>query len=227
MIIIITIIISLSILAFFIYASASIGSGVYLNAILRGDRTANKLYLSFDDGPNSEYTPIILDILKENNIKAIFFRIGKNAQNNIKIVERIVKEGHLIGNHSFCHSPTFPVMSKKKLLEDISSCNTILEKLQGSKVLFFRPPFGVTNPNIAYAVKQLKLITIGWSIRSFDTCGNNIPKILKRIEKKMKAGGIILLHDNLPWSSQLLLGLIDLAKNNNYSFDSIKNIVKV
>jgi peptidoglycan/xylan/chitin deacetylase (PgdA/CDA1 family) len=80
----------------------------------------------------------------------------------------------------------------------------LIESTTGQKSLLFRPPFGVTNPRIAKAVKQLKLLTIGWSIRSYDTVSKNEEAIANRILRKLKPGAIVLLHDNLPNTASTL-----------------------
>lgn len=187
-------------------------------------QTTNKLntikpsvMLSFDDGPHAKNTPLVLEILDAHQIKAVFFLIGKNIQGQEEIVKQIVDKGHLIGNHSFSHHHLIDVCSSKKVLDDLKQCQHLIKQYQPQSLLF-RPPFGVTNPNIAKAVKQLQLHTIGWNIRSYDTSTQNISKIKQRILNKLKPNSIILLHDRLDVMPKLLNELIPEIKNLGFEF---------
>ena len=98
------------VLLFFIWASADIRSGIYLRCICKGSRVDKAVALTFDDGPDPIHTPRILDILAENNIKATFFLIGSKIETYPELVKRIYKEGHIIGNHTFSHSPSYTLL---------------------------------------------------------------------------------------------------------------------
>ena len=82
--------------------------------------------LTFDDGPDPIHTPRILDILEENNIKATFFLIGSNIETYPELVKRIYDEGHIIGNHTFSHTPSYTLWSSKRIYEDIRKTNDII-----------------------------------------------------------------------------------------------------
>ena len=103
----------------------------------------------------------------------------------------------------------------------------IVEKNIGKKPLFFRPPFGVTTPSMALAVKSLGLTSIGWNNRSFDTAINSDDLILKRIESNLKPGGIVLLHDVLPRQSQLLPRIIQMIKANSYEIIPLDKLLAI
>ena len=126
-----------------------------------------KISLTFDDGPGI-YTLEILDLLKKYNVKATFFCIGKNIEMYPEIIKQIIDEGHLIGNHSYGHSPFFDFYNAKKIIEEIQKTDTLLEKLTSKKINFFRPPYGVTTPSIRRAIKITGHKVIGWNIRSLD-----------------------------------------------------------
>lgn len=171
----------------------------------------NHISITFDDGPNTEFTPKVLSLLKKYNAKATFFLIGKNAEKHPEIVRQIIEEGHTIGNHSYSHSKNFGFFSSEKVAAELNETNSILKEKTGKEIKMFRPPFGVTNPNIKKALKRTGHISIGWSKRSFDTTGLSEEKILKRITSNLKKGDIILLHDSSAKSiavlEQLLLTL--------------------
>ncbi|HET8804455.1 MAG TPA: polysaccharide deacetylase family protein [Aequorivita sp.] len=155
----------------------------------------NHISITFDDGPNPDFTPKVLSLLKENNAKATFFLIGKNAERHPEIVRQIIEDGHTIGNHSYSHSRNFGFFSSEKVAAELNQSNAILKKITGNEIKMFRPPFGVTNPNIKKALKNTGHFSIGWSKRSLDTTNLSEEKILKRIISNLKRGDIILLHD--------------------------------
>ncbi|MBR5958490.1 MAG: polysaccharide deacetylase family protein [Salinivirgaceae bacterium] len=213
---------TVAILAFLFYASYSIKSQVYVRALCRVKTDEKVVYLTFDDAPDAVQTPKVLDVLKRNNIKAAFFCIGSRVAGCEPIVKRIADDGHLIGNHSYSHKNTFPLLSRRKMVEDIERCQSELKRATGSDTQFFRPPFGVTNPRVAYAVKKLNLNVIGWSIRTYDTNQPPVEKVLRRIRRQLKSGSIILLHDGICGSETLLQAVIDTIRSEGYSFGELK-----
>lgn len=156
----------------------------------------NHISITFDDGPNLEFTPKVLSLLKKHNAKATFFLIGKNAEKHPEIVRQILEEGHTIGNHSYSHSKNFGFFSSEKVIAELNKTNSVLKEIIGKELKLFRPPFGVTNPNIKNGLKNTGHYSIGWSKRSFDTTNISEEKIIKRITSNLKKGDIILLHDS-------------------------------
>ena len=172
--------------------------------------------LTFDDGPDSLQTPKVLQVLKEYQATACFFCIGHKIKGNEALLKSMVTEGHLIGNHSYSHSGLFPLYGLSKMKKDLQTCQCELERVTSQPVSLFRPPFGVTNPTIAKAVRQLGYTPIGWSIRTLDT--QQAPdKVLARIRKHLEPGAIILLHDRMPDSDQLVKQILDLLKEQGYT----------
>lgn len=173
--------------------------------------------LTFDDGPHNPNTSRVLEVLKEHDVKAVFFVIGKNIQGNENILKQIVSDGHQLGNHSFSHHNWIDVWPTQKVKKDFMECQQLIEQFQPSSKLF-RPPYGVTNPNISRAIKQLGLRSIGWNIRSYDTSIKDISKIKERILSQLEPGAIILLHDRLDFMPELLEELIPEVKAKDYRF---------
>ena len=206
------------ILAFLFYASYSIKSQVYVRALCRVKTDENIVYLTFDDGPDAEQTPQVLDVLKRNNATATFFCIGSRIASNEQILKRIIDEGHTIGNHSFSHTNGFPLFSRRRMIADLEQCQQAIQSATGTAPTLFRPPFGVTNPTVGKAVKALNLKTIGWAIRTYDTNGGSNAKIARRISRQLRPGAIILLHDRLPQSAERLQMVIDTVKGKGYEF---------
>jgi peptidoglycan/xylan/chitin deacetylase (PgdA/CDA1 family) len=192
---------------FLVYASYYIGSGVYVKAICKPD--APGVVLTFDDGVDEIQTPKVLDVLKKYDAKAIFFIIGEKAEKHPHLVQRIVAEGHKIGIHSYTHKPIFPILAYDNMHKEVWDTKEILEKITGEIVDLFRPPFGVTNPNVGKVVEELNLKTIGWNIRSLDTnMSQDRLQVAERVSQKLTGRDIILLHDDRQGSEILLEALL-------------------
>lgn len=151
--------------------------------------------LTFDDGPHPVYTPLILDTLRTANIKAIFFLIGKNVDNFPELARRIANEGHIIGNHSYNHQIKSTFISTRDYEQEILLTDQAILKACGESTTYFRPPFGVTNPNIAKAVKNQRKLVMGWSLRSYDTIYKDQNLLVQKILDKSKPEDILLFHD--------------------------------
>ena len=188
-----------------------------MNALPTDKKT---VLLTFDDGPHNPNTTRVLEVLKKHDVKAVFFVIGKNFAGNETIIKHIIAEGHHIGNHSFSHDAKIDLWSTKKITHDFENCQKLIEAYQsGQKIM--RPPYGVTNPNVAGAIKKLGLQSIGWNIRSYDTSIKNVEKIKQRVISKLKPGAIILLHDRLDYMPELLESLIPAIKEKGYAFTGL------
>lgn len=177
-----------------------------------------QIVLTFDDGPNGVLTPKVLDILKSAKVPAVFFLIGKEVAANANITERIIAEGHQIGNHSYDHGFNFDWQSSKSMLAEIMQTNELIHTITNTSTSYFRPPYGVTNPNLAKAIQAAGMKSIGWSVRSMDTVAKDGDKLLQTIEKKVKTGSIILLHDTCEITIQILPKLITSLRQKGYEF---------
>lgn len=224
----IVLILIIAILLFFVWASASIGSNVYIKTLCKGNTKEKVVALTFDDGPDELMTPKVLDILKKYNIKATFFLIGSKVDKYPHIVKRIVDEGHIVANHTYSHRALFPLSNVENVTQEISRCSNSIYNAVSLCPNLFRPPFGVTNPIIAKSVNSIGLTTIGWSIRSLDTVQSKTRKhICKRVEKRLHPGAIILLHDRCLTSDKLLEKIIHSVFKKGYCFISLEELLKV
>lgn len=173
--------------------------------------------LTFDDGPVA-YTAEILDVLQEQNVKATFFCIGKQVEDNTALLKRIDDEGHIVANHSFSHSTGFDWQSSSKMLEELQDTNKAIYTAIGKTPAFFRPPYGITNPNLSRAIRSSGMLSIGWSVRSFDTVIKDEEKLTARILERMNGGDIILLHDTMSITHKILTNLIVKAREKGFIF---------
>ncbi len=109
--------------------------------------------------------------------------------------------------------------------KDLEACDSKFLEVLSHRVGWFRPPFGVTNPTVAKVVRKLGYQTIGWSIRSFDTRGERAEVVLKRIKRKLRPGSVILLHDRMPGSKELLAALLSLLKEEGYAVERVDRLL--
>jgi peptidoglycan/xylan/chitin deacetylase (PgdA/CDA1 family) len=163
--------------------------------ICRGKKSQRSVALTFDDGPDEKATPQLLDLLKAAKIEAAFFCIGKKVAANPELAARIAREGHLLQNHSYAHSHCTNFFSVTRLRAELQETQTAIQAATGTAPQFFRPPMGLSNPRIFRVARELDLQVIGWNARSLDTIITDPQKIVARIERRLKPGGIILLHD--------------------------------
>lgn len=197
----------------------------YLRSYHQGTNTKH-IALTFDDGPAQE-TAAILDILKAQNVPATFFMIGKNATAHPELVQRWHEEGHLIGNHSYEHGFNFDWKSAAAMVAELEQTNGAIRSITGQTPRLFRPPYGVTNPNVAKSVKQMGMKSIGWNIRSFDTTAKDPDALLQRILSRLRGGDIILLHDSMPITRQVLTSLIEEARGRGFSFVRVDELLQI
>ncbi|KAF2511277.1 polysaccharide deacetylase family protein [Flavobacterium foetidum] len=188
--------------------------------------TQKKIAITFDDGP-SIYTLEVLDLLKKYNAKATFFCIGKNIEAHPEIIQKVIAEGHLVGNHSYSHSKFFDFYNEDKIREELVKADLLLEKFTPGKINFFRPPYGVTTPSIRRALKKTGHKVIGWNIRSLDGGTKNQDLILKRITKRVSPGGIVLLHDTALHSVLVLEQFLQFLQQHNYQVVSIEELLNL
>ncbi len=184
-----------------------------------------KIALTFDDGPNPEFTLKVLQILKDYNAKATFFCIGQHIETYPEILKAIAVDGHDIGNHSFSHDLMIDFNSTERWLQEIKQTDNSIHKITGKKATLFRPPFGVTTPKLARALKVTEHKVIGWNIRSFDTVISNPQKILKRITKRVHPGAIILLHDKQSNVLLVLEHLLQFLQEHEYQAVTINELL--
>lgn len=210
-----------------VWGSSDIRLGYFVKTYCRAPKAKErKIAISFDDGPHP-MTEKVLDVLQQHQTKATFFCIGTQIEKYPEIFKRIIAEGHVVGNHSYSHSNTFGVFSTQKITDEIRQTDTVIEHLTGKKVLYFRPPFGVTNPRIARATKATAKQVIGWNNRSLDTVIADENKILERVKNKVAPGGIILLHDTSQKTVNVLEQLLLFLQSENYDVITIDKLLNL
>ena len=194
-----------------------VGSNFFIKIICKADTDKKEIAISFDDGPEENYTKEILAILKTEQVKATFFCIGNRITGNENILKQIDADGHIIGNHSFSHHFWFDMYSAKKMQEDLKQMDIEMERVTGLKPKLFRPPYGVTNPNLAKAIKNGGYTPVGWSVRSMDTVIKDGKKLLNKINDGIKPGAVFLFHDTSKTTLDILPQFIKEVKKRGYN----------
>jgi peptidoglycan/xylan/chitin deacetylase (PgdA/CDA1 family) len=198
----------------------------YVKSLNRGQTNQKIIALTFDDGPDLKTTPKILALLEKFKVKATFFCIGNNIERAEKLLQKMDASGHLIGNHSYSHANFFSLYSANRMVEELDKTSILIEKFIGKSPALFRPPFGVSNPNIAKALKTTGLVSVGWSLRSMDTV-NQSSKVVRKLKRKLKAGDVVLLHDNRKNTVKILEEFLPWLNKNHFEVVGLDELFKI
>lgn len=177
--------------------------------------------LTFDDGPSPKYTPLLLDGLKERNVRATFFLLGKNVKENQELVQRMQAEGHLLGNHTYNHVQLNKIPETTARQEILKTNNEIYEAT-GKYPEYMRPPYGAWKKNMELCVEMLPVF---WDIDTLDWKSQNVDAILKAVGEEPEDGSIILMHDEYQTSVEAALLLIDRLKEKGYEFVTVDELI--
>ncbi|MBZ5584851.1 MAG: glycosyltransferase [Acidobacteriia bacterium] len=201
----------------------------------RGKPSGKRMAITFDDGPDPEWTPRILDALRQRNVRATFFVIGANAARNAGLIKREYDEGHEIGNHSYSH-PNIALVSDERARLELNWTQRIIENAVGAATTMFRPPYNAdsdpTTPEEILPVwraQQEGYITIGETIDPRDwEPGTTADRIVSQVEEDQQAGNVILLHDGGGDRSTTLDALpriIDYFRGQGYEFLPVGELI--
>lgn len=177
--------------------------------------------LTFDDGPNEKWTLQLLDGLKERDVQASFFLMGQNIPGNEVLVRRMKEEGHLIGNHSFRHIQLTKA-GADVVCQAIEDTENLIEEITGARPAYLRPPYGDWNEELEC---RMDMTTVLWTLDSLDWKLRNTDAIVRRVEKSVKNGDIILMHDVFPTSVEAALRLVDDLKAGGYHFVTVDELL--
>lgn len=188
---------------------------------LTEDTKKKRVALTFDDGPDPNYTEKLLDGLKERDVKATFFLLGKQVDKYPDIVKRMYKEGHIIGNHSYDHV-NLATLSATDAKNQISKTNEAIYKITGEYPQYLRPPFG-NEPQNEDVAKDM--ITVLWDVDPLDWCCGSSTNVANKVEKSVKEGDIILLHDASKSSVEAALQIVDELTEKGYEFVTVDKLI--
>jgi peptidoglycan/xylan/chitin deacetylase (PgdA/CDA1 family) len=181
------------------YAALWPASRIFGSSLVTGDDPA-EVALTYDDGPNDPYTGQLMDVLARHQVRATFFVIGRYVRQKPHVIRALHRGGHLIGCHTMTH-PSLMYMTPGRIYAEIAEATAMIEDVIGSRVRFFRPPFGARNPAVFRAAAELRLTSVLWNVNARDWKANSAGDIEARLKRgiarnqRRRRGSNILLHD--------------------------------
>ena len=203
-------------------------SPIFGRPITHVARTPRSVALTFDDGPNPDATPAILDALAECGVKATFFVLGRHAERWPDLVRRAAVEGHAIGNHGFYHRK-LQFKSPHYVREDLTRGTRAIEQAAGVHPGLFRAPHGFRSPWVTAIARSLGQRTVGWSLGVWDSDRPGVDAIVQRTLEGARPGSILLLHDGDGYdpagdrmqTARAVPQIVDRLLQQGYRFDRI------
>lgn len=165
-----------------------------LGCVWRGPREGRKVSLTFDDGPDPETTPRVLDILADQSVKATFFLIGDRAARYGSLVRRIADSGHDLGNHSLSHRSLW-LAGPRKTTHEVAGGHNAIADAAGAPPRFFRPPWGMTNLALFPVLRRLGTPCVFWTVQTEGRRAALAPVQIERASRRARPGAILDLHD--------------------------------
>ena len=198
--------------------------GLRLSKLLEGDTSKKEIALTFDDGPHIGYTPNLLAVLRKYNVKATFFVVGEQAEKHPELVQAEAAAGDSIGNHTYDHVSLVKI-PQDYVSTEIKACGEVLQSITDKAPHLFRPPGGVYDPRIAETSEALGYTTVLWTDDPGDYASPGASVILDRTLGKATNGGIILLHDGIQQTIDVLPQIIQTLKNRGYKFITVDQML--
>jgi len=209
-----------------IVGSANIQFNYFFSSYCRSATTKKEIAITFDDGPHPEVTLKLISLLNSHNVKATFFCIGKNASEHHNIISEMVNNEHLVGNHSYNHSNVFNLRSSKNMQKEILETNHIITSIIGKSPILFRPPFGVANPMLSRAISRTNMVSVGWSLRSFDTV-KEPEAVIAKLMANTKPGDVVLFHDTNPNIITIIEEYLLWLNKNDFKIVSLTSLLNI
>jgi peptidoglycan-N-acetylglucosamine deacetylase len=181
--------------------------------------------MSFDDGPSEKLTPELLDILARHHIRATFFVIGKNVVEHPEILQRAVREGHEIGNHSWSH-PAFGKMRDETVRAELQKTDDAIRAAIGARPVLMRPPYGsITARQKKWINSEFGYRTILWDVDPLDWKRPGPAVVTSRIVRETRPGSIILSHDIHPGTIKAMPGTFDQLQAKGFKFVTVSELI--
>lgn len=209
-------------------ANASMDYLKKFDAYYAEDTDKKELFLTFDAGYENGHTAKILDTLKKHNVKATFFVVGNFIETSPDLVKRMVKEGHLVGNHTFTHPDMSEIATEEAFHQELSKLEDLYEKTTGKKMKkYYRPPQGKYSESNLKMAKEMGYHTIFWSLAYVDWYESDQPTREEALEKmvpRIHPGAIVLLHSTSATNAQVLDELLTKWEDKGYSFKRVDQL---
>lgn len=196
-----------------------------LLTLWRGDRSRREVALTFDDGPHPPFTQRLLDLLKQLDVTATFFLVGKKVDQAPGVVARMRREGHEVANHTY-HHINLDKVSQAQVEEEIKLGNQAVKRACGITPTLFRPPGGHHGPQILEAAKKLGMTVILWTDDPADFAMPGVAVIQSRIMEDVSNGSDILLHDGVEQTLEMLPDFIAVMRQQGYQFVKVSEMTR-
>jgi len=197
--------------------------GVRYLKLIRGSPRSPEIALTFDDGPHPDYTPKILEILKRYNVKATFFIVGKVAEQQPDLVRSELADGHVLGNHTY-HHVNLTKIPVNDIAAEWQACEDVVKQETGVTMRYGRPPGGDYDRDVITAATDLGLTTVLWTDDPGDYASPGSKVIKSRVLKHVENGGIILLHDGVQETIDVLPQIIETLHARGFRFVTIPEL---
>jgi len=191
--------------------------------LIEGNPRDKCIALTFDDGPHPAFTEKLLAILRDEHVPATFFVVGKMAEKSPEIVRDEFLQGDLIGNHTFSHV-TLTHLPQAQIRTELRACSDVIHDITGQWPHYCRPPGGDTSEPVVTAARDLGMTTVLWSDDPGDYSNPGAAVIKRRILAKLHPGAIILLHDGIPETMEVLPQIIRYARERGYRFVTVNQL---
>lgn len=200
--------------------------------ILNGPPSKREVALTFDDAPDDQFTPLVLDVLKREGVQATFFVVGNRIEAHPEVVQRIVEEGHLLGNHSYNHA-NLPKISDAEFREQVNKTDQLISQYTGYTPNIIRPPYGnISEGQIQWLASQGKKI-INWNVDSLDWKGLTPEQVETNVLAQVKPGAIILHHSgggkgaDLSSTVNALPGIIKQLRDDEVKLATVAELLEL
>ena len=209
-------------------ANASMEELEKFNAYYAQDTEEKRIYLTFDCGYENGNTPLILDALKKHKAPATFFAVGNFVSDNPDLINRIVEEGHTVGNHTFSHPDMSKISTEESFGKELSQVEDLYKEITGEEMAkYYRPPQGKYSENNLQMAKDMGYRTFFWSLAYVDWIQDQQPSKEEAFEKllgRVHPGAIVLLHNTSSTNGQILDELLGKWEDMGYSFHPLKEL---
>jgi peptidoglycan-N-acetylglucosamine deacetylase len=194
--------------------------------MVAGPRRSREVALTFDDGPDPNYTPKLLDLLAEHQVRATFFVIGQNAERHPELVRRIAFEGHALGHHTFYHMVPDKI-GAQQLIGEVCQTDRVLKTIVGQSSQLFRPPFGKITLSKIIALWRARRGVVLWNRDSGDYYCDSPDEVRARFESRpLRGGDLVLLHDDRPHAADVLAQVIKSARSRGLTFITVHEWIR-
>lgn len=204
----------------------------YAHVIKHGSKEEKTIALTFDDGPHPEFTPKILDLLMEYDVKATFFVLGQHGEMYPEILQRQVEEGHEIGNHTFSHI-NIDKTSEDLIEKEFYKTQEVISTITNTEPKVFRPPYGIYDNTVIDIANQNNCSIVLWTPQqdSKDWSNPGAEKIINTTLSKIENGDIILFHDYIyndtSHTIEALEAILPELKNRGYNFVTMSELIEL